>query len=325
MKKITVITPSFNQGDYLEQTIDSVLSQNYTNLEYIIIDGGSTDNSVEIIKKHEKNLTFWVSEKDNGQSNAINKGLKIATGEVINWLNSDDWYENNALQKVGAAFENEQTNVFCGRSRIVEDGKEIRQNKGTDIYSTIEKTIGFARIDQPETFFRKSCIDKIGLLNENFHYVMDRDWWIRYLLLFGLNGIEKTDGILVNFRSHASSKTNTYLSKFDGEAHDLYYTIAKQHQLSEAKIFEDIWQTSLVENASYSSASNNDSIQKSIQYYLLQMAFISYAKDDYHQAKKIIDQVNSTVLNIEDQQHLDQVKKRIKFLPIWLKQLLNKR
>ena len=103
--KITIITPSFNQGNYLEQTIDSVLSQNYSNLEYIIIDGGSADNSVDIIKKYEKHLAYWVSEKDKGQTNAINKGLKIATGDIVNWLNSDDYYEPDALHKVADAFD----------------------------------------------------------------------------------------------------------------------------------------------------------------------------------------------------------------------------
>jgi glycosyltransferase involved in cell wall biosynthesis len=325
MKKITVITPSFNQGEYLEQTIDSVLSQNYNNLEFMVIDGGSTDNSVEIIKKHEKFIKYWVSEKDSGQSNAINKGLKAASGEIINWLNSDDWYTENTLHKVAAVFENENTNVFCGRSRIVENGIEIRQNKGTDIYSSVEKTIGFARIDQPETFFRKSSIDKIGLLNENLQYVMDRDWWIRYLLLFGLNGIEKTDDILVNFRSHPNSKTNTFINKFDTEAHNLYYTIASQYKLEESKIFEQIWNTHLVKDANYPTALSKTTIQKSIHYYLLQMAQISYAKDDYNQAKNIIQHIKPELLFTEDVYQLNQIKNRIKFLPVWLKKLLNKR
>ena len=123
MRKISIITPSYNQGNYLEQTIDSVLSQNYQNLEYIIIDGGSTDNSVEIIKKHQKHLHYWVSEKDSGQSEAINKGLKIAGGEIINWLNSDDYYTANALKTVAEHFEDESVLVVSGRSDIWKNEK----------------------------------------------------------------------------------------------------------------------------------------------------------------------------------------------------------
>ncbi len=325
MKKISIITPSYNQGSYLEQTIDSVLSQKYNHLEYIIIDGGSTDNSIEIIKKYEKHLTYWISERDNGQSDAINKGLKIANGDVVNWLNSDDWYTENTLNKVAVAFENDNTNVFCGRSRIVENGIEIRQNKGTDLYNSIEKTIGFARIDQPETFFRKSCIDTIGYLNPNFHYVMDRDWWIRFLLYFGLNGIQKTNDILVNFRSHPTSKTNSFLDKFDTEAHNLYYTIATQHQLPEAKTLEEIWQTALVKDSNYKSTLSITTLQKAMHNYFLQMALIAYAKDDYISAKKIIPHINTKMLMIDDAQHLSKINNRIKFLPIWLKKIVQKK
>ena len=103
--KISIITPSYNQGQYLEETILSVINQNYPNLEYIIIDGGSTDNSVEIIKKYEKNISYWVSEKDHGQSNAINKGLAIATGDIVAWLNSDDQYCEKSLDIISNTFK----------------------------------------------------------------------------------------------------------------------------------------------------------------------------------------------------------------------------
>ncbi|MBK8351099.1 MAG: glycosyltransferase [Saprospirales bacterium] len=191
MQKISIITPSFNQGQFLEQTIDSVLSQNYPNLDYIIIDGASTDNSVEIIKKYEKHLHFWTSEKDNGQSDAINKGLKYASGDIINWLNSDDYYEQDSLKKVAHYFEDETTLVVAGKSNIWKNNKICKQSTGTDIYNSVEKTIGFARIDQPETFFSKKAIDKMGFLNANLHYVMDREWWTIYLLIFGLDSIKK--------------------------------------------------------------------------------------------------------------------------------------
>jgi len=112
--KISIITPSFNQGKYLEETIFSVLGQNYPNLEYIIIDGGSTDNSVDIIKKYENQLTYWISEPDNGQSHAINKGFMKATGGILAWLNSDDMYLPGVLDYVAKTINIEEPGIYFG-------------------------------------------------------------------------------------------------------------------------------------------------------------------------------------------------------------------
>ena len=112
---ISIITPSYNQGQYLEQTINSVLGQNYPHLEYIIIDGGSTDGSVAIIKKYAEHLKYWVSEKDRGQASAINKGLQYCTGEIFNWLNSDDYLQPGALQKIANAFSEKTVDLVAGK------------------------------------------------------------------------------------------------------------------------------------------------------------------------------------------------------------------
>jgi len=115
--KISIVTASYNQGQFIEETILSVLNQNYPNLEYILIDGGSTDNSVEIIRKYQQHFTYWVSEKDKGQANAINKGLQLCTGDIFNWLNSDDYLEPGSLHKIAAAFANEQVQMVAGKVR----------------------------------------------------------------------------------------------------------------------------------------------------------------------------------------------------------------
>lgn len=324
MQKISIITPSFNQGQFLEQTIDSVLSQNYPNLEYIIIDGGSSDNSVEIIKKYEKHLHFWTSEKDNGQSDAINKGLKHANGDIINWLNSDDYYEPNALKKVAAYFDDEKTLVVAGKSNIWKHNKISLQSPGTDIYSSIEKTIGFARIDQPETFFSKKAIDKMGFLNPNLHFVMDREWWIRYLLLFGLENIKKTDEILVNFRIHGNSKTTNFQDAFMQENLNVYYTISKMYELEEAKIFDQNFSVKLISDFTKTENVQKSTIQKSIHYFWFLQATISYAQNDYKTAKQFLRIIQPEFLADADKNELQKIKIRIKILPAFIKKRLNK-
>lgn len=324
MQKISIITPSFNQGQFLEQTIDSVLSQNYPNLDYIIIDGASTDNSVEIIKKYEKHLHFWTSEKDNGQSDAINKGLKYASGDIINWLNSDDYYEQDSLKKVAHYFEDEKTLVVAGKSNIWKNNKICKQSTGTDIYNSVEKTIGIARIDQPETFFSKKAIDKMGFLNANLHYVMDREWWTRYLLIFGLDSIKKTNDILVNFRIHDDSKTNNFQDAFMQENLNVYFTIAKIYELEEARFFEDNFSVKMISDFIKIKNTDKTRLQKSIHYFWFLQASIFYAQNDYSKAKQFLKLINANYLADADKQELQKIKTRIKFLPVFIKKRLNK-
>jgi glycosyltransferase involved in cell wall biosynthesis len=321
LPKITIITPSYNQGQYLEQTIDSVLSQNYSNLEYIVIDGGSQDNSVEIIRKYEKYLAFWVSEKDKGQSDAINKGLRRATGEVINWLNSDDYYEKDTLQIVGEFFQNPQTNVLCGRSRIFydESNQTSHFSSGTDIYkNNLAKTIGWARIDQPETFFRASAINAMGLLNPKFHYVMDKEWWIRYLFLFGLENIVEIDNVLVNFRLHGNSKTVSQQENFQKETNRIYAEIASILHLEESIFFEKpTSDTETILQGEFYQAIRKDLAQRALHYYWLYKADESYFLRRKNLVKKYIGIIHEDLLEEEDQQLLKKIKRRM-YIPQWI-------
>ena len=327
LPKITIITPSYNQGQYLEQTIDSVLSQNYPNLEYIVIDGGSQDNSVEIIRKYEKYLTFWVSEKDKGQSDAINKGLKRATGEVINWLNSDDYYEKNTLQIVGETFQNPQTNVLCGRSRIFYDGsnKTSHFSSGTDIYkNNLAKTIGWARIDQPGTFFRASAINAMGLLNPKLHYVMDKEWWIRYLLLFGLDNILQIGDILVNFRLHDNSKTVSQQENFQKETNRIYAEIANILDIETPKelLGNYVENQEFLENRFYKKI-DKSLAEKALHYYLLYKADESYYLGNTILAKKYLKNIKKDVLK-EDDKHLFRILFYKSSVPVFISKFLRK-
>ena len=206
--KISIVTPSFNQGQYIEQTILSVLSQNYPNLEYIIIDGGSTDNTVEIIEKYESSITYWISEPDRGQSHAIKKGLKKCTGEIFNWLNSDDWYTPGALFEVANAFINNSSAQFVsGYENHVELSGNVNVHNGTFLKPSIEETIEFCEVTQPSTFFKLDAIRKVHGVSEDLHYIFDGEMWVKLLLQYGQSHFVKIKTVLVNFRLHSDSKT----------------------------------------------------------------------------------------------------------------------
>ncbi len=323
--KISIITPSFKQAQFLEQTISSVLSQNYPNLEYIIIDGGSTDGSVEIIKKHEKHLIYWVSEPDQGQSQAINKGILKATGTIINWLNSDDYYEPETLSTIASAFEKTDVKVVMGKSCLFQSEQTIRYSNGTYIFpGNLPKTIGWARIDQPETFFRKEAWDKVGLLNEQLHYTMDREWWMRYLYHFGLAGIVKIDEVLVNFRMHEQSKTVSASEKFQVEHDTIFYilsTLLKDNTLDE--FLRSNLQLDLNIDSEIRFWSDEQIIEGSIHYYLLKRAEEIYYQGDNGLSRDFIKLINPKLLAPEDLSLLNKIKMRSR-IPHQLIQFLRK-
>lgn len=206
--KITIVTPSFNQGKYIEETIRSVLLQNYPNLEYIIIDGGSTDETVDIIKKYEPWISYWISGSDRGQSHAINKGVEKCTGNIFNWLNSDDYYNPDTFFEVATAFlTNPSATVISGRERHLQMDGSTSVHNGTFIMDTALRTLEFVEMAQPSTFFRADCFKRVGPVAEDLHYIMDGEFWVRYLLLYGQESFYKTENSLVNFRLHNDSKT----------------------------------------------------------------------------------------------------------------------
>lgn len=212
--KISVVTPSYNQGQFIEETIRSVLLQNYPNLEFIVIDGGSSDQTIEIIKKYEPYLTYWVSEPDRGQSHAINKGLEKCTGQIFNWLNSDDFLEPGALHKIGSTLLSNKYDVITGGRNFINQSYHFLSSSNQTLQNTLELTIGQFQFGQPSTYFKMSVVKEMGLLDERLHYMMDVEWWIRYLLLYGQNKVKRISENLVNFRIHEMSKTVSQESGF---------------------------------------------------------------------------------------------------------------
>lgn len=204
--KISIVTPSYNQAQFIEETICSVLLQDYPNLEYIIIDGDSTDGSVEIIKKYETQLAYWVSEPDRGQSHAINKGWQRATGEIVAWLNSDDTYEPGAIRKVASFMQNNpEVDMVYGKCFYIDKESLIVapfQHQEFNVSKMIQDHRWY--IPQQTVWLRRCILDKVGLLDEGLHFKMDRDLYIR----IGLNGkVVKLPIHLANFRTHEDAKS----------------------------------------------------------------------------------------------------------------------
>jgi glycosyltransferase involved in cell wall biosynthesis len=178
--RITVITPSFNQAMYLERTISSVLDQGYPNLEYIIIDGGSVDGSVDIIRKYEPYLTYWVSERDNGQVDAINKGLRRATGEWVAWQNSDDIYYPHAFGELAEAIRKQpKASLISGDLMLIDQNdRKIRDVRyiTPDYHALLAEGMLIAN---QASFWRRDLHERIGYLDERYHCSFDYEWFLR--------------------------------------------------------------------------------------------------------------------------------------------------
>jgi glycosyltransferase involved in cell wall biosynthesis len=174
----TIITPSFNQGRFIRRTIESVISQNFDSLEYLIFDGGSSDETVSILKTFGDAI-HWISEPDRGQTHAVNKGLRVAKGQVIGWLNSDDIYYQGALQIVHDVFiKHPEIETLYGMADHIDENDTIIEpyyNEDWD-YDRLKE---ICYICQPAVFFRKSIVDQFGILDENLKYCMDYEYWLR--------------------------------------------------------------------------------------------------------------------------------------------------
>jgi glycosyltransferase involved in cell wall biosynthesis len=211
---ISIVTPSLNQVKFLEKNILSVLNQNYDNFEHIIVDGGSTDGSVEVLRKY-KHLR-WISEKDKGQAHAINKGFKLAQGDLIGWLNSDDTYMPGTFQKVENFFLNNAGVDFIFSHCIRIDANDnivgFSNAKDPDEFNVLSH-VNF--IPQPTVFFRKIVFEKTGYLKENYFLAMDIDYWRRIAKNHKIKFIKD---IFACFRFHSESKTTKYLKSFKYES-----------------------------------------------------------------------------------------------------------
>ena len=210
--KISIVIPSYNQGQYIEETILSVINQHYPNVELFVVDGGSTDNSVEVIKKYAQHFSWWVSEKDNGQSEAINKGLNRATGEIITWINSDDLLTPGSLHKVAGHFFDlpEETGLIHGGVIKFRGDLEV-ETRFTYLPPCLESYLSGMAFSQPSAFFRKKYLDRVGFLAHDLHYGMDYDLFMRLSLVCNFHPVQD---IFARYRLHDQSKSVAENHKF---------------------------------------------------------------------------------------------------------------
>src|SRR3990170_437224 len=225
---VSVVTPSFNQARFLRDTIRSVIEQDYPNIEYLIVDGGSTDGSVEIIQEYAGKVAWWVSEEDKGQAEAINKGMARANGEIVAWLNSDDLYLPGAVnQAVIALQENPQAGMVFGNAITIDiEGRLLNLLAFPDW--GLKDFIGFRIICQPAVFVRRALYEQVRGLDLDYHYMLDHQLWIR---LASLAPVKHIAAIWAAARHHAAAKNVAQAEGFGRETICLLAWMQSQAEL----------------------------------------------------------------------------------------------
>ncbi len=220
MPEFSIITPVRNQASTIEATIRSVAEQN-VDVEHIIIDGGSTDGTVEIIKAHETKLAYWVSEKDSGQPEAINKGLSRAKGKFFNWLNGDDVLVPNGLARI-SAIKSEHTDVIVGMCEHIDQEEKTLAVGSAKVWPTAEATLGNYSMGQPSVFYRTSVVRDLGGINQDLQLCMDMDLWFRYILKHGIEKIASSKEVISKFLVHIDSKSEAQAEQMRAEKYGIY-------------------------------------------------------------------------------------------------------
>lgn len=205
--RITIITPSFQQREYLEECLLSVIEQDYAHVEHIVVDGGSTDGSKELLERYSDKLTWWCSEPDHGQSDAINKGLARCTGDVVAWLNSDDMLLPGALQAVARVFEHAPGTIILEGVRLTLNTDGTRERMPRNTPADTDALFIAPHVNQQATFFNTAAVKAVGGVDAALHFTMDLDLWWRALFAYGTKGYTSIPEDLALFRLQPASKT----------------------------------------------------------------------------------------------------------------------
>ena len=228
LPRISIITPSFNQGEFLEETILSVINQKYPDLEYIIMDGGSTDNSVDVIKKYEDTISYWVSEPDNGQADAIHRGFSMATGDILAYINSDDIYFPDSFRVIAETFMSNPTAQWVvGKGYCIDDKGQFLNRKKYAPVTFINMLFLEDCVMQPTAFWRKELYSAVGGIDTHYQFSFDYDLFLKFVHRFPPVRVNHD---IAAFRIHPQSKTETIYDvciKEDHEIHRKYYLEGK--------------------------------------------------------------------------------------------------
>ena len=232
LPRISIVTPSFNQRHFLEETMQSVLGQDYPDIEYVVIDGGSNDGSADLLRANSSRLAYWVSEPDGGQTEAINKGFRRTTGEILAWLNSDDVYCPGAFRRVADFFlQHPDLGAVVGDQETINASGQVLEVKKAVPVSYLQSLHSGCGVSQPATFFTRAAWTRAGELDATLRYQMDYEYFVRLLRTGTRFGLIPTP--LARFRLHGSSKT---VSQRDNSAwalerravHDRYWRCGVQ-------------------------------------------------------------------------------------------------
>ncbi len=323
LPRISVIIPSLNQGIFIEETILSIVNQSYTNYEIIIIDGGSTDKTLDIIKKHSSKIKYWVSEKDTGQSEAINKGLKKTEGDIITWLNSDDYYELNTLEIIVSEFEaNPFASIIHGKAVFF--GEHIK-TKVIGLSSDIQlhEYLPYMRFPQPSSFFKKEVLNTIGV-NNFLHYAMDFELIVKSIL-HGFK-IKRTNHILAHYRLHKNSKSNNdleFLNEWSVIVYNLFYSYPQAYTYM--KNLEDLKLIKLAEGVKYETKINlkKEEIEDIFLTHLDLHYHYNYKLFIYSHCKKISTFLKSNYYNFYMKNNYRKYNLRLNLIPKFIYKLKN--
>ncbi|MEM9829417.1 MAG: glycosyltransferase family 2 protein [Bacteroidota bacterium] len=312
--KISVITPSLNQGKYLEDTIKSVFNQNYPNLEYILIDGASTDSSVSTIEKYEKQFQYWVSEPDTGQSNAVNKGFAKATGEIVTWLGSDDILLPGSLQRVAEAFtkDTDVALVHGDAIYLYSNGKRVEAKTSPEGFPN--KYLAGMAFAQPSSFFRRSHLEKVGFLDETLHYGMDYDLMVR---LFDLGKPCQLSNFLSVYRYHPESKSTNDKEKFAEEWAWIFSKVVYSIY-SHSRILELMQDLQLYHQPKttyeFTKAYTDEFLYQSFLHFLHFQIIFLYQSPSIKRVKPLLSWLKENERGFFDQQRLLPVYNRVHYL-----------